>query len=243
MSVVVSEVTRRFGRETALDRVSLEIREGTVTGLAGPNGAGKSTLMRVLCGLERPDSGDVLINGMSVRDRMQEIRRILGYLPEDNPLYPEMYVREYLEFCAGWYPLPNRRQRVEEVMAQTGLGQAGHKIIGTLSKGYRQRVGLAQALVHNPRVLVLDEPMTGLDPNQMAEMHALISELGRERTMLLSSHNLHDLEALCGHFVLMHQGRIQGDETLERLRLQNISLPDWFYRNTNTNHAEPVNLQ
>lgn len=214
MSVTVRNITKWYGEQKALDNVSFSIEKGHVTGFLGPNGAGKSTLMKIITGFLPPSSGEVLVNDLEVRNNLLEIRKMIGYLPEHNPLYPEMYIREYLNYVAGIYHLGReKKKRVEEIIDMTGLGPEQHKQIGSLSKGYRQRVGLAQALLHNPEVLILDEPTSGLDPNQIVEIRELIKTLGREKTVLLSTHIMQEVEAICDRVIIIHRGRIIADET------------------------------
>ena len=214
MSVTVRNVTKWYGQQKALDNVSFSVEKGYVTGFLGPNGAGKSTMMKIITGFLPPSSGEVQVNGLEVRNNLLEVRKTIGYLPEHNPLYPEMYIREYLNYVAGIYKLShNKKKKVEEIIGLTGLGPEQHKQIGSLSKGYRQRVGLAQALLHDPGVLILDEPTSGLDPNQIVEIRELIKTLGREKTVLLSTHIMQEVEAVCDRVIIIHQGRIVADET------------------------------
>ncbi len=214
MSITVRHVTKWYGQQKALDDVSFTVGKGQVTGFLGPNGAGKSTMMKIITGFLPPSSGEVRVHGLEVRSHLVEVRKMIGYLPEHNPLYPEMYVREYLHYVAGIYGLGRRsRQRVEEIMGLTGLGPEQHKQIGSLSKGYRQRVGLAQALIHDPEVLILDEPTSGLDPNQIVEIRELIKKLGEQKTVLLSTHIMQEVEAICDRVIIIHRGRIIADET------------------------------
>ncbi|HDJ33945.1 MAG TPA: ATP-binding cassette domain-containing protein, partial [Bacteroidetes bacterium] len=205
MGIEVIDITRSFGKQKALDHVSFRIAPGEVAGFIGPNGAGKTTLMKIIMGILPPDSGLVKLLGEDVSGGNVRLRQRIGYLPENNPLYPEMYVREYLGMVAGIYRLgKKRRARVEEVIELTGLGREAHKKIGALSKGYRQRVGLAQALIHDPPVLILDEPTSGLDPNQIVEIRSLISEMARSKTVMLSTHIMQEVEAICHHILIIH---------------------------------------
>ncbi len=214
MSVTVRNVTKWYGEQKALDNVSFSIEKGHVTGFLGPNGAGKSTMMKIITGFLPPSSGEVHINGLEVRNNLLEVRKMIGYLPEHNPLYQEMYIREYLNYVAGIYKLGReKKKKVDEIINLTGLGPEQHKQIGSLSKGYRQRVGLAQALLHDPDVLILDEPTSGLDPNQIVEIRELIKTLGREKTVLLSTHIMQEVEAVCDRVIIIHKGRIIADET------------------------------
>ncbi len=213
MSIVVQSVTKYYGDQKALDNVSFRINTGEIVGFLGPNGAGKSTMMKIITGYIPPSSGSVFVNDISITDDSSVIRRKLGYLPENNPLYPEMYVREYLEFAASLYrsdiPL---KQQVDEIIEITGLAPERRKKIGSLSKGYRQRVGLAQALIHNPEVLILDEATTGLDPNQIVEIRNLIRDAGKEKTVMLSTHIMQEVEAICDRVIIIDKGVVVADE-------------------------------
>lgn len=213
MSVVVQGVTKMYGRQKALDNVSFEIKTGQVVAFLGPNGAGKSTMMKIITGYIPASSGAVYVNGIETSTDNTGIRKIIGYLPENNPLYPEMYVAEYLEFVSSFYrsSIPVKRQ-IEKVIEMTGLSSEKHKKIGLLSKGYRQRVGLAQALIPNPEVLILDEATTGLDPNQIVEIRNLIREAGKEKTVMLSTHIMQEVEAICDHVIIIDKGKIVADE-------------------------------
>ena len=212
MSVTVQDVTKWYGGQKALDHVSFTVFRGEVTGFLGPNGAGKSTMMKIITGFLPPSSGDVFVDGLDVRNNLLEVKKRIGYLPEHNPLYPEMYIREYLNYVAGLYALgSHKKSRVQEIIRMTGLEPEQHKKIGALSKGYRQRVGLAQALLHNPEVLILDEPTSGLDPNQIVEIRELIKHLGMEKTVLLSTHIMQEVEAICDRVIIIHKGKIIAD--------------------------------
>ena len=219
MSISVKGITKRYGSQLAVNDVSFEIPGGQIVGFIGPNGAGKSTTMKIITGTLPPDKGSVLIKGLPALEHQNEIRRMIGYLPEHNPLYLEMYIREYLQYVAGLYQLKgkNRTGKVEDVIEKTGLGPEIGKTIGKLSKGYRQRVGLAQAMIHEPDILILDEPTTGLDPNQLSEIRNLISNIGREKTVLLSTHILQEVEAICDRVIIIDHGRIVADESAENL--------------------------
>jgi len=213
MSIIVENITKLYGAQKALDNVSLEIKSGEVVGFLGPNGAGKSTLMKIITGYIPPTSGKITVNNLDVMEHPLEVKKQIGYLPENNPLYHEMYVREYLKFVAGIYKLGNQtKQRIEEIIQQTGLEPEQKKKIGALSKGFRQRVGLAQALIHDPNVLILDEPTSGLDPNQIVEIRNLISEAGKEKTVLLSTHIMQEVEAICDRIIIIHNGKIVADD-------------------------------
>jgi len=214
MSIAVHDVEKTFGDQRALKGVSLRLEKGEVVGLLGPNGAGKSTLMRLITGYLPPTSGHIEVCGFDVMDQPLETKRRVGYLPEHNPLHEEMYVREYLKFVAGVHGVANRNERVDAVIAEVGLTPEVHKQIGQLSKGYRQRVGLAQALIHNPEVLILDEPTSGLDPNQLVDIRSLIRRLGEDRTVILSTHIMQEVEAMCDRVVLIRLGAIVADAPL-----------------------------
>lgn len=218
MEVIVSGVTKSYGPQKAVDNVSLHLKPGGVFGLLGPNGAGKSTLMKIITGYLRPDSGQVYVCGVDVARDPVGARRRIGYLPENNPLYSDMYVREYLEFRAGVFGLKKPRARIDEVIEQTGLAPEAHKKAGALSRGYRQRLGLAAALLHEPEVLILDEPTSGLDPNQIQEIRRLILELGSRRIVIMSTHIMQEVEAICAHAAIIARGRIRADEPVEQLR-------------------------
>lgn len=216
MSITVENLSKSFGAQQALRNVSFSLKKGEVVGFLGPNGAGKSTLMRILTTYYTPDTGSAQVNGFDVLTNKRAVQRSIGYLPEHNPLYLELYIKEYLGFTAGLYGVA--ASRVGEVIAQTGLSTEVHKKIGQLSKGYRQRVGLAAALLHDPEVLLLDEPTTGLDPNQLVTIRQLIRELGREKTILLSTHIMKEVEAICDRVLILHKGALVADESLEALR-------------------------
>ena len=213
MSIVVQGVTKFYGEQKALDNVSFEIKTGEIVGFLGPNGAGKSTMMKIITGFIPPSSGNVLVNGIETSDGSLEIKKKIGYLPENNPLYPEMYVREYLQFAASLYKsdIPVKKQ-IDNIIEVTGLAPEQKKKIGSLSKGYRQRVGLAQALIHNPDVLILDEATTGLDPNQIVEIRNLIRDAGKEKTVMLSTHIMQEVEAICNRVIIIDKGIIVADE-------------------------------
>jgi len=222
MSIEINHITKRYGEQLALNDVTLSINKGIV-GLLGPNGAGKSTLMKIITCFIPPTMGTVSVNGHDVIDEPMAVKRIVGYLPEHNPLYLDMYVREYLEFVAGVHHLKGEtaRKRIEEMIDETGLGPEAHKKIGALSKGYRQRVGLAQAMMHDPQVLILDEPTSGLDPNQLIEIRNLISSLGKEKTVLLSTHIMQEVEAICDRAIIINKGVVVADDKIENLKQDN----------------------
>jgi len=213
MSVLVESITKIYGNQRALDGVSFTINSGEIVGILGPNGAGKSTMMKIITGFLHPDAGMVRVNGVDVGENNLEIRRQIGYLPENNPLYPDLYVGEYLEYAAGLYPLNAGWSRVKEMIGLTGLEKEQHKKIGALSKGYRQRVGVAQALIHDPSVLILDEPTSGLDPTQIVEIRQLIRHISAEKTVLLSTHIMQEVEALCDRIMIINHGKIIAADT------------------------------
>ena len=219
MSILVNNITKIFGAQKALDTVSIEIKPGEIVGLLGPNGAGKSTLMKILTCFIPPTSGDASVCGFDVLEQSIEVRKKVGYLPENNPLYPDLYVREFLGFIAGTHQLKgNIAKRVAEMVEITGLQTEQHKKIGALSKGYRQRVGLAQAMIHSPEVLILDEPTSGLDPNQLLEIRHLITEAGKTKTVMMSTHIMQEVEAVCNRAIIIHKGRIVADDYTANLQ-------------------------
>jgi ABC-2 type transport system ATP-binding protein len=212
MSIVVEGVTKFYGDQKALDNVSFGVKTGEIVGFLGPNGAGKSTMMKIITGFIPATSGAVKINDLEAGTDNPEVKRQIGYLPENNPLYPEMYIREYLEFVASVYKIPDARNQINSIIEQTGLGPEQKKKIGSLSKGFRQRVGLAQALIHDPEVLILDEPTSGLDPNQIVEIRNLIKEAGKEKTVMLSTHIMQEVEAICQRVIIIDKGIIVANE-------------------------------
>ncbi|OQX76843.1 MAG: gliding motility-associated ABC transporter ATP-binding subunit GldA [Bacteroidetes bacterium 4484_249] len=220
MSIEVKNITKVFGKQKALDDMSFNINPGEVVGLLGPNGAGKSTMMKIITCFIPPTSGSVSVYGFDIFEHSIEVRKKVGYLPENNPLYTDMYVKEYLEFIAGIYKLKNKKSRVDEMVGLTGLEIEQKKKIGALSKGYRQRVGLAQALIHNPDVLILDEPTSGLDPNQLLEIRNLIKEIGKEKTVMLSTHIMQEVEAVCDRVIIIDKGIIVADDSTANLSLK-----------------------
>jgi ABC-2 type transport system ATP-binding protein len=218
MSIIANKITRFYGAQKALDDVSFEIKKGEIAAFIGPNGAGKSTMMKIITGYLPASQGEVSVCGMSSGPEAIELRRLIGYLPENNPLYPEMYIREYLGYVADIYKMgKGKNKAVDTVIDQTGLGPEQRKKIGALSKGYRQRVGLAQALIHNPEVLILDEATTGLDPNQIIEIRNLISGVGKEKTVMLSTHIMQEVEAICSKIIVIDHGKIVADGTRETI--------------------------
>lgn len=220
MSIEVKNVTKIFDGQRALDDVSFSIQTGEIVGFLGPNGAGKSTMMRILTGIIPQTSGTAYINNINVVEDSMAIRRKTGYLPESNPQYEDMYVREYLEFLAGIHSLKDSKNRIDKIIEQTGLSVEKHKKIGQLSKGYKQRVGLAQALLHDPEVLILDEPTSGLDPNQIVEIRNLISSVGKNKTVMLSTHIMQEVDAICDRIIIIHRGKIVANDTTQNIKLQ-----------------------
>ena len=234
MSIKVSGITKLYGKQKALDDVSFTVNTGEVVGFIGPNGAGKSTMMRIITGYIPQSQGEVWVNDLNTLEHGLEIRNMIGYLPENNPLYVEMYIKEYLTMVANLYNIKGLagKKVVEEMIDQVGLGPEQHKKIGALSKGYRQRVGLAQALIHDPSVLILDEPTSGLDPNQIIEIRKFIQELGKNKTILLSTHIMQEVEAICDRVVIINLGRIVADESTAELRKKESSLEKFFQKLT-----------
>jgi ABC-2 type transport system ATP-binding protein len=218
MSISVSHVSKNYGIQKALDNVSFSISSGELVGFLGPNGAGKSTLMKIITGFLSADGGSVEINGETVETKNISIRSQIGYLPENNPLYTDLYVREYLEMVAGFYQLQNKKEKVLKMIELTGLKAEQHKKIGMLSKGYRQRVGLAQALIHDPAVLILDEPTTGLDPNQLEEIRQLIRTISTNKTVMISTHIMQEVEAICSRVIIINQGKLVADGSIVDLK-------------------------
>jgi len=218
MSISVKEVSKLYGPQKALDNVSFSLNKGEVVGFLGPNGAGKSTMMKIITCYIPQSAGRVEVCGHDVLEASIAVRQKVGYLPEHNPLYLDMYVREYLAFVAGIHKLRNKDARVREMIGMVGLSPEQHKKIGQLSKGYRQRVGLAQAMIHNPEVLILDEPTSGLDPNQLADIRNLIKTIGREKTVMLSTHIMQEVEAICSRAIIINKGRIAADRSTADLR-------------------------
>lgn len=218
MSISVASLTKIYGTQKAVDNISFELKKGEIVGFLGPNGAGKSTTMKMITGYLPPTAGTAKVCGYDVQQQPMEVRKRVGYLPEANPLYHDMYVREYLEFSAGIHRLSDVKKKIEEMIAMTGLGKEAHKKIGMLSKGYKQRVGLAQAMLHDPEVLILDEPTSGLDPNQIVEIRDLIINIGRQKTVLLSTHIMQEVQAMCSRVIIISNGKIVADDAIEKLQ-------------------------
>lgn len=218
MSVQVQELTKIYGEQRAIDAVTFEAKSGEVLGFLGPNGAGKTTTMKIVTCFIPQSSGKAIVCGHDVADEPMAVRRLIGYLPEHNPLYKDMYVKEYLQFVGGLHKVKNLKRRVAEMIELTGLEREQYKLIGALSKGYRQRVGLAQAMLHDPEVLILDEPTSGLDPNQLVEIRQLIKRLGQEKTVIFSTHIMQEVQALCDRVVIINQGKIVANDPIEALQ-------------------------
>lgn len=227
-------MARHYGQQKAVDEISFEAKPGKILGFLGPNGAGKSTTMKMLTGYLKPTSGTAKLCGFDSQEDSLEVRRIMGYLPENTPLYTDMYVQEFLLFVANTYQLQNAELRVKETIERVGLGPEQHKKIAMLSKGYRQRVGLAQAIIHHPKVLILDEPTSGLDPNQLTDIRELIKNLGRDKTVILSTHIMQEVEALCDEVIIINKGKIVANATITELKNEHqmTSLEDIFRKLT-----------
>lgn len=230
MSIQVEGVSKLYGSQKALDNISFKVNKAEIVGFLGPNGAGKSTMMKILTSYLSPSQGHVFVNNLSINEDKKNVQKSVGYLPEHNPLYLELFVREYLQFNANIYKI--NKKRVEEVIELTGLKLEAHKKIGQLSKGYRQRVGLANALLHDPEVLILDEPTTGLDPNQLIDIRNLIKTIGKTKTVFLSTHIMQEVEAMCDRVIIINKGKIVADKTLKELRdnKEQIVIVEFDYR-------------
>ncbi|MFA7686328.1 MAG: ATP-binding cassette domain-containing protein [Moheibacter sp.] len=230
MGIIIDKLSKNYGKQKALDQISFSIKSGEVVGLLGPNGAGKSTLMKSITGAIIPDEGQIQVNDFSVFDQPIQTKKLIGFLPENNPLYYEMYIREYLNFVAD---IRNEnKERIEEVIKKVGLTPESHKKIGQLSKGYKQRVGLAQAILSNPEILILDEPTNGLDPNQILEIREVIREIGKSKTVILSTHIMQEVEALCSRVILLNKGKIVSDSPIEEFKGQYKNLEEAFHKLT-----------
>ncbi len=233
MSIIAENVTKTYGNQQALNGVSFQIDKGQIVGFLGPNGAGKSTMMKIITCYIPPTSGKVSVCGFDVMEQSIQAKKHIGYLPELNPLYTDMYVREYLSFIGGMYKIQNLKTRVEEMIETVGLQPEAHKKIETLSKGYRQRVGLAQALIHDPEVLILDEPTSGLDPNQLVEIRNLIVQVGKTKTVMLSTHIMQEVEAMCDKAFIIDRGKIVADNLdVKELAKGNLKLEEIFKKVT-----------
>jgi ABC-2 type transport system ATP-binding protein len=228
MSIAVNNLVKVYGTQTAVNNISFTMKKGEIVGFLGPNGAGKSTTMKMITTYLPPTSGTAMVCGFDVVKQSMEVRRKIGYLPEANPLYFDMYVREYLELSAGIHGIKKPKDRIEEMISLTGLSKEAHKKIGMLSKGYKQRTGLAQAMLHDPEVLVLDEPTSGLDPLQIVEIRDLVTRIGKEKTVLLSTHIMQEVEAMCNRVIIISSGNLVLDDSLANLQNSNRSLEDVF---------------
>ncbi len=218
MSVIVNSISKHFGAQKAVDELTFEAHPGQILGLLGPNGAGKTTTMKLICCYLQATSGTATVEGYDINESPLEVRRNIGYLPEHNPLYDEMYVKEFLHFIANIHKLDNKTNRIKDIIELTGLEKEQNKIIGSLSKGYRQRVGLSQAIMHDPKVLILDEPTSGLDMNQLMDIRGLIKKLGKEKTVIFSSHIMQEVQAICDRVVILNNGQKIVDESIEMLQ-------------------------
>ena len=229
MSIEVKKLSKTYSKQIAVNQIDFQVNTGEIVGFLGPNGAGKSTTMKMITGFIPPSSGGGTVCGIDFVENSIDVRKIVGYLPENNPLYPEMYIKEYLTFMAGLSQVNEVTSAVNKAIEITRLGPEQHKKIGQLSKGYRQRVGLAQALLHNPKVLILDEPTSGLDPIQVAEMRNVITDLGKEKTVMLSTHIMQEVEAMCERVIMINRGNIVADDNLKELKNRyQTSLEDIF---------------
>ncbi|MFD2523656.1 gliding motility-associated ABC transporter ATP-binding subunit GldA [Emticicia soli] len=230
MSIKVQNLSKVYGTQRAVDNISFEVSKGEIIGFLGPNGAGKSTTMKILTGYIPATEGTAEVNGFNVQTSPMQVKSNIGYLPEHNPLYLDMYVKEFLDFAGSLYGLKGRalQLKIDETIERVGLGLEKHKKIGQLSKGYRQRVGLAQALIHNPDVLILDEPTTGLDPNQLVEIRDLIKNVGKDKTVIFSTHIMQEVEAICDRVVIINQGKIVADSTLSDLKKGGKAIEEVF---------------
>ncbi len=225
MGIIIKDLVKKYGEQLALDKVSFSINNGEVVGLLGPNGAGKSTLMKSIT--INADSGEISVNDFNVTSQPIESKKLIGFLQENNPLYMDMYVKEYLEFVTNLRKVS--KSKIDEVIERVGLGPEKHKKIHQLSKGYKQRVGLAQAIISSPEILILDEPTNGLDPNQIIEIREVIKEIGKEKTVILSTHIMQEVEALCSRVILLNKGKIVADQSIEEFKGQYKNLEEAFH--------------
>jgi len=233
MSIEIEKINKSYDNQQVLHDISFNIKKGEIVGFLGPNGAGKSTLMRIITCFISQGSGVVKVCNIDNQEDEILVKSKIGYLPENNPLYSEMYIKQYLNFVANIYNVENHKERVEEIINVTGLSPESNKKIKQLSKGYKQRVGLAAALIHDPEVLILDEPTTGLDPNQLLEIRNLIKETGKNKTVLLSTHIMQEVEKICTRVILIHKGKIIEDKSIEELKKKKINLEEYFQQLTN----------
>ena len=232
MSLEIKKISKKYGDQDALIDVSFSLKKGDIVGFLGPNGAGKTTLMKIITSIIKPDSGDITINGYDTQKNEISTKRQIGYLAENNPLYKDMLVTEYLDFIASLYEIKNKKDKVKEIIKKTGLEGEIKKKIEELSKGYKQRVGIAAALVHDPNVLILDEPTTGLDPNQLIEIRKLIQEIGQEKIVLLSTHILQEIPKICNHIIIINKGRIVENTKMQNIIKKSHNLEDHFQKLT-----------
>ena len=232
MSLIINSVTKSYDKQQALTDVSFTLNKGEIVGFLGPNGAGKSTLMKIITCYLQQDSGKVQVCNLDIQEKDLQVKAKIGYLPEHNPLYTDMYVKEYLSFVGGIYKVENLNNRIAEIIIQIGLIPEQSKKIGELSKGYRQRVGLAAALLHNPEVLILDEPTTGLDPNQLVEIRNLIKEVGKDKTVLLSTHIMQEVDKMCNRVIIISKGKIVDDQLISNFQNNKIDLEEHFRKLT-----------
>lgn len=232
MSLEIKKINKKYGDQDALIDVSFSLKKGDIVGFLGPNGAGKTTLMKIITSILKQDSGDITINGYDTQKNEISTKRQIGYLAENNPLYKDMLVTEYLDFVASLYEIENKKDKVKEIIKKTGLEGEIKKKIEELSKGYKQRVGIAAALVHDPNVLILDEPTTGLDPNQLIEIRKLIQEIGQEKIVLLSTHILQEIPKICNHIIIINKGRIVENTRMQNLIKKSNNLEDHFQKLT-----------
>lgn len=243
MSVKVERLVKEYGSQRAVNELSFDIHEGEVVGLLGPNGAGKSTTMKILTCFIPQTSGTASVCGYDVNEHPLEVRKRIGYLPESNPLYFEMYVKEYLTYTAGFYNIANKSARVKEMIEMVGLGKEQNKRIGQLSKGYKQRVGLAQAIIHDPEVLILDEPTSGLDPNQIVEIRNLVNEIGKKKTVILSTHIMQEVEAMCKRVLILKNGNLIADQPIDQIQKSDnhVVLVVSFEKEVNRKQLQSIN--
>ena len=232
MSLIINSITKSYDKQQALTDVSFTLNKGEIVGFLGPNGAGKSTLMKIITCYLQQDSGKVQVCNLDIQEQDLQVKAKIGYLPEHNPLYTDMYVKEYLSFVGGIYKVENLNYRIAEIIIQIGLMPEQSKKIGELSKGYRQRVGLAAALLHNPEVLILDEPTTGLDPNQLVEIRNLIKEVGKDKTVLLSTHIMQEVDKMCNRVIIISKGKIVDDQLISNFQNNKIDLEEHFRKLT-----------
>ena len=232
MSISINKVNKFYGKQQALADVSFTLNKGEVVGFLGPNGAGKSTLMKIITCYLQQDSGKVQVCNLDTQEQDLKVKAKIGYLPEQNPLYTDMYIKEYLSFVGQMYKVENLNNRIAEIIQQIGLTPEQSKKIGQLSKGFKQRVGLAAALIHNPEILILDEPTTGLDPNQLVEIRNLIKEVGKDKTVLLSTHIMQEVDKMCNRVVIINKGKIVDDQLISNYQKNNIDLEEHFRKLT-----------